>query len=210
MTRRKDISNELQEIGPNLARIAVTNPYRVPAHYFENLADLILIRIRTESAVTVEEELEMISPLLGGLKKSTPFSVPEGYFENLTARVTEKEEGARVISIPSRKFLKYAAAAITIGLITVLAWFFIKSPMPAKNQYAVKKDSAAEKQIQKKISEISDNEIASYVENSTMNDEVYSASDLKDEGMQAMLADISDHDLEKYLEQNVSLKEKLN
>lgn len=82
--------------------------------------------------------------------------------------------------------------------------------MPAKNQYAVKKDSAAEKQIQKKISEISDNEIASYVENSTMNDEVYSASDLKDEGMQAMLADISDHDLEKYLEQNVSLKEKLN
>jgi hypothetical protein len=204
--RRKDIKEELQEIGPNLARLDVTNPYRVPAGYFDNLAETILSRVKNTSA---KEELESISPLLSGLTKTTPFSVPEGYFENLKA--TPKAEGARIISMPARNFMKYAAAAITIGLITVLAWFFIKSPKETNNQYAVKKDTISEKQIEKKIGEISDNEIATYLNNSSIDDvEDDGTADLKDEDVQVMLAYISDQDLEKYLEQNNSLKAKLN
>ena len=123
MNRRKEILDELTDAAPNLAGIDNQHPYRVPAGYFENLPEMILLRIKTENAGSVREEMDMISPLLGGLSKKMPFSTPDGYFESLAPQVTSSQkqaEPARVVKMfqPRRTF-RMAAAAVTIGIIGI-------------------------------------------------------------------------------------------
>src|SRR6476620_2120758 len=93
MNRRKEIPDELKNIAPSLAGIDFQQPYKVPAGYFEDLPEQIMLRIRLEDAGSPQEELEIISPFLGGLSKKMPFSTPEGYFDTLTPAIrgTENE-----------------------------------------------------------------------------------------------------------------------
>jgi hypothetical protein len=207
MKRRKDIQDELIEISPELANLNVSNPYKVPAGYFDNLAEAIMLRIKTQGEESAKEELENISPLLGGMKKTMPFSVPEGYFEKLSPEIPKQ---ARVVSLKAGKLFKYAAAAVTIGLITVMAWFFIKTPSGLNNGLAINNDSTTVNQIQNNFKNISDSEIAGYIDNVGMNNIENETADLNDEDVQLMLADVSDKELEKYLEQHTSEKPKMN
>ena len=87
MNSRKEILDELTDAAPALTGISLQHPFRVPAGYFDNLAEVILSRVRTEYAGSAKEELDLISPLLGGLSKKMPYSMPDGYFETLTPSV---------------------------------------------------------------------------------------------------------------------------
>ncbi|HEY6064278.1 MAG TPA: hypothetical protein VIV35_11750, partial [Chitinophagaceae bacterium] len=60
-------------------------------------------------------ELETLSPLLSGLKKTMPYSVPQGYFESLGEK--RNKPAVKIISITSRKWFRYAAAAVITGVI---------------------------------------------------------------------------------------------
>src|SRR5215813_1320631 len=98
MESRINILNELQEISPEVARISFLNPYKVPAGYFEELAEQILWkakagvnpykvpdgyfeglaeavlkRVKAEGADTAGEELEILSPLLSKIGKKSPY-----------------------------------------------------------------------------------------------------------------------------------------
>ena len=215
MNRRKEITDELNDAAPLLEGIDLQHPYRVPAGYFEDFAERILLRIRLENAGSAQEELEIISPLLSGLSKQMPFSTPEGYFDTLipeihgTKTVVERKPARVVKMFQPQKTFRMAAAAVTIGVISFAAWLFLREP--AIDHFATKTDTEVQKELKNKVGELSDNELAAFIENSTILT-TYDSTNLEDIGeddVKLMLADISDQELEKLIDQN-SVKEKFN
>ncbi len=112
-------------------------PYSVPQGYFEGLAEKAMQSVHESNYnQTASEELATLSPLLSGLKKEMtartghsdgPFAVPQGYFESLTENISRKENKpvAKIISITSRKWFRYAAAAVVIGIIATTGFILI-------------------------------------------------------------------------------------
>ncbi len=86
METRITILNELKDISPIVAQAGFDLPYQVPQGYFENLAEMILQRIKTES-LSAQEEVETLSPLLGSLSRKLPYEVPADYFSELSGNV---------------------------------------------------------------------------------------------------------------------------
>jgi hypothetical protein len=72
MTNRKNIENELVELGSSLQGIIPANPYEAPKGYFDQLPGAVLDRVIRED----------FSPVLNKTN-TNPYLVPEGYFENL-------------------------------------------------------------------------------------------------------------------------------
>ena len=111
MQKASEISVELLSISPLLAEAVKINPYRVPAWYFDTLAEeikaeilipvtlpnsafsvpggyfeglagQIMDKVSKESNVTeTDEELAAIAPVLLSIGKRNVYSVPDGYFE---------------------------------------------------------------------------------------------------------------------------------
>jgi hypothetical protein len=214
MNRRKEILDELKDAAPSLGA-DFQLPYEVPTGYFEGLSARIMLRIRLENAGSVKEELEIISPFLSGLSKEMPFSTPQGYFDTLTPgiRVAPRQverKPARVVKMfqPQRTF-RMAAAAVTIGIIGIAAWFFMREP--AKDQYATKTDVEVQKELKNKVGELTESEMTHFIEGNTVLTAYDSTSleEINEDDVKLMLADIPDQELEKYLNQN-SVKEKFN
>lgn len=68
---RKDIIQELNELGSGLAGTPFQNIYSVPGGYFEAFASSVLSRVNAENG----------NEFLPGLPKSNPYKVPVGYFD---------------------------------------------------------------------------------------------------------------------------------
>ena len=214
MNRRKEILDELKDAAPSLG-VDFQLPYKVPAGYFEGLAERILLRIRLENAQSAQEELEIISPFLSGLTKEMPFSTPEGYFDTLTPgiRVAPKEElrkPARVVKMfQPQKTFRMAAAAVTVGIVGIAAWLFMREP--SKDQYATKSDIEVQSELKNKVGELTESELTSFIAGSTILTAYDSTSleEINEDDVKLMLADIPDQELEKYLILH-SVKEKFN
>jgi hypothetical protein len=214
MNRRKEIPEELNNIAPTLAGLDFQQPYKVPAGYFESLPGQILLRIRLENAASAKEELEVISPFLSGLSKKMPFTTPEGYFDTLAPGIRSSEEDGREPAVVVRMFqprrtFRLAVAAVTIGIIGIAAWLFMREP--SAPQYATKTDIEVQKELKNKVGEISENELANFVESNTNITFTDSTSmvEIGEEDVKLMLADISDRELERYLDQH-SAKQNFN
>lgn len=90
MTRDRYILNELFEISPLITNISNKMYYEVPEGYFNDLSDIILQRVRKQTALeSSSEELQELSPLLYSVSKKMPFEVKENYFEVLSENVIE-------------------------------------------------------------------------------------------------------------------------
>lgn len=111
-------ADELNALSPQLGKLSKEMPYSLPKDYFETLTDNVLKTIQT-GGLSSKDELAAISPLLSSLKKETPYSVPEGYFESLspTRREEEVQPSLKVVSLFSRTWFRYAAAAVVAGII---------------------------------------------------------------------------------------------
>lgn len=223
METKSAILSELKEISPVLAGIGSGLTYQVPDGYFDGLAAVILNRIKTQG-LSAKDELQTLSPLLGGLSKKSPYQVPEGYFEdaspllmqlrnketyavpqgyfeNLATAILNKvreRKPAKVVSMnTSRRFMRYAAAAVVAGVMAVAGWFYFANSSTGSGS-----EVAAVEQLSDD-SKISDEEIAKYLEGETIpvvtaatlaeNDEM-GASDIKE-----MLSDVSDDELQQYI-----------
>jgi ATP-dependent helicase YprA (DUF1998 family) len=118
VNNKQDILNELKTISHLLLSLKEKEKELViPAHYFEDLSDILLLQTKEESAV------------LSALKKEKP-QVPDSYFENFGDTVLSKikpEENGKEIKLPKSQnkifnlFSKIAFAASIVGAI-----FFIK------------------------------------------------------------------------------------
>ena len=121
MNNKQAILNELKTISPFLLSLKEKEQdLVVPAHYFEALADIVLLQTKEESEI------------LFALTREKP-QVPDSYFENFGDTVISKirkEEKGNVINLPQSQhkiftlFSKVAFAASIIGAI-----FFIKQAM---------------------------------------------------------------------------------
>jgi len=84
MPQNINILNELNELNSCLAGLKADNIYPVPVGYFENLAEIVLKRIKAIEATNAIDELLHLSPFLSKLAKETPYKIPGQYFENLS------------------------------------------------------------------------------------------------------------------------------
>lgn len=210
MIKNPDILSELREIAPAADQWSCDVPYRIPEGYFEGLAGQVLRRIKAEEAASVSEELEMLSPLLSGINKKNPFTAPEGYFEDLSRTTVHQlkpgpaASNAVTISLTKRVF-RYAVAAAVAGVIAVSAWFLVKDPGEALNGNAAVAQKESVLPNEKALENISESEMAAYIEGSTLPvtyETISPATDIKDEDVKLMLAEVSDQELQSYLEQN--------
>jgi hypothetical protein len=201
-------------LSPLLSVTPKSLPFDLPHGYFDTLPQLIMSRIKDAGVTNDPEELETLSPLLSSIGKQMPYSVPAGYFENLAENLKPgARQPAKVVALSARRIFRYAAAAVTIGLIFIAAWFYNRQPaepsITATSPIGV--DSTG--QIDIKMESISEQEIASYIDEGSLVyplDNTFGGDELADIDATVMFEDISDRELEQYLQLNQPQKEKYN
>jgi len=180
---------ELAHLSPLVAALPKDMPYAVPYGYFESM-DISLAAI-TSDHQSAKEELKSLSALLGGMKKEMPFAVPEGYFDSIPAVTSQP---ARVVSMPSKKWFKYAVAAIFVGIIATTVVLI-------NNNEKVDPDTNSYSWVEKKMKKVSTDEIENFVE---LSDEVLPhneivANNTKSNEVKELIKDIPVNEIEAFL-----------
>ena len=187
-------AEELGYLSPILSNVSKKLPYTVPTGYFEGLEEKLMQTVRNSSDYqTATEELETLSPLLSGLKKEMPYSVPQGYFETLAADINTQanETETKVVSISSRKWFRYAAAAMVVGVIATLSFMLI-------NQDKVTADKDSYAWVKKNIKKVSTEKIEEFIQ-LTGEDKSIASIDTKIEDVKELIKDVPDNEIQSLL-----------
>ncbi|NOT51693.1 MAG: hypothetical protein HOP10_10505 [Chitinophagaceae bacterium] len=149
---------ELNHLSPLLNTISKQNIYSVPVGYFERLAENAMRSAREGNEYqTAKEEIESLSPLLSGLKKENPYSVPQEYFESIDIPF---KPATKVVSITHRKWFRYAAAAMVIGIITMTGVLIFGN----EEKKQAKSLAKFEKKLNNEIKTMSDNDLQDFMQ----------------------------------------------
>lgn len=190
-------ADELNIVSPTLANLSKAMPYQVPQGYFEVLPEKMLGIVQKNNLQSAKEELESISPLLSGLKKEMPYSIPQDYFEN-TIQVSAKPH-VKVISISSRKWFRYAAAAVVVGVIAMAGFLYLNQ----SGDITARSLAKFEKRLNKEIKKTSDKELDEFIqqfsEAGLTGEEKVSTAD--DKEVKELLKDIPETELKEFLEE---------
>ena len=196
---------ELAILSPLLDSIDRKMPYSLPAGYFAGLAEQVMeVSRATEPLALVDADQSLLNL---GLENKNPFQVPDGYFDGLAATVLNgvaEPVSAKVISIPRKlSWLKYAAAAVVIGVIGTASLLFFNKQVHLKHTDPLQS-----------LAQVGEQEMMNYLENQsspavsldTTNSIAYidlnNDSDPKD-----LLNDIPDNELQQYIDDHVSAKD---
>lgn len=141
-------SEELAALSPLLAGLPRQTPFAIPENYFhENLVP----------PVTAAEEL----PAWMHQARTMPHAVPAGYFDNFSAAVLQqvapKKEQGRVVSMFSRNWVRYAAAAVVTGAIVLGGFLFSGNNGPSLS-------SQPEAWLENKLRNVSSEELDDFIE----------------------------------------------
>lgn len=189
---------ELNYLSPSISNIPKQNIYTVPAGYFENLAENAMQSIREGNdhltkesfGQTAKEEIEILSPMLSGLKKEMPYSVPQGYFEN----IAPVKQETKVVSITHRKWFRYAAAAMVIGIIAITSLLIFNN----RKDPAEKVLAKAVKEV-KKMSDKDIDDFIQYTDAGLNGEEKVSVNNTAE--IKELLKDIPDSELKEFIEE---------
>jgi hypothetical protein len=147
--------DELAALSPFLDGISRETPYRAPLGYFDGLEKKLMEGVlKSDSDQSAEKELESLSPLLSGIKKEMPYSVPEGYFNHVTIPTHTRKKEAKVVSLTSRKWFRYAAAAVVTGFVA-LGGFLI---------FGNNKSTTPQDIVKQTVNTVSEKDINSFIE----------------------------------------------
>jgi len=180
-------------------------PFNVPDRYFDELDEKIMEIIRSRPDYqTSTEELESISPLLSSISKRPVYSVPKGYFENFRPGVEEKKE-TKVISITGRKWFRYAAAAIIVGVILMAGAIAINN---SSKDSAGKTLAKFEKEV-KKINDVKSTEnLIDFMDTGLNEKELASRQkSSKPDDVQQLLKDVSLDELKDFNEESKDIED---
>lgn len=181
----QDTAEELATLSPLLSGLKKEMPFSIPEGYFETATPVFF----TEQ--TAAEELVSLSPLLHSLTKEMPYSVPADYFENLVATPAQEKQGpAKVVSLGSRKWFRYAAAAVVIGFVAVSGFFFFN-----RSNTNVTAEGGAVAEVIKKVSA---EKIDQFVEMTASETDELAQVDTKAE-VNTLMKDISDKEIQEFL-----------
>jgi len=111
--------DEIHTLSPVLANIGNANIFTVPNSYFEHLA------AELTQKCSVVTETEMISATVVSIGNKNQFTVPEGYFNKVTNNIISALPAAtKVVKMQGHfRILRYAAAAVIVGLLGLLVFF---------------------------------------------------------------------------------------
>ncbi len=185
-----EAKDELNILSPYLNNLSKENPFKTPIGYFDGLEERMMNLVRTSADYqTSDEELESLSPLLQSLKNENPYTIPHGYFENLSAPVVEK---TKVVSMVNRKWLRFAVAAMMIGLISMVGISVIKNNTG---------DPIAkiEKKATREINKSSNEELNDFIQNTST--DVAAIEKKSDIELNDLLKDIPDEELNQFVEE---------
>jgi hypothetical protein len=178
MHQNKTIHEELEALSPFWTTIQSQMPYVVPANYFESLPSIVRAKIETEA---VYEELELVAPLLNSIPKANVYQQP----------VTAPQK-----ALPVFRIVKWAVAAVFIGVVAVGAFMF--------NNKSQKIDYAAYMHVDqtKLLQTISDSTLLSYMD---VHENLISTSDISIpeydlETSTSLIEQSSDEELLEYIE----------
>ena len=203
----KSAGEELGYLSSVLNTISRQMPYSVPSEYFEGLEDNLMRCVReSNNDQTVKEELETLSPLLSGLNKQMPYSIPQGYFEGinkeLTAKLNTKTE-TRVVSITSRKWFRYAAAATVIGLV-ILSGLLLGKGKP------VDPNKSPDEWVAKNVKKVSTEKIDDFIkladEESTGKGSFVNNGEKSDE-LKELMKDVPENQIQEFLNETAALSD---
>lgn len=189
------LHDEMKFLSPFISNIPPVNPYSVPVGYFEKLEDTLMGVIRnTEEDQTPQEELEDLSPLLSSLNKQIPYKVPERYFDSLNSAVSKKitSSEAKVISLSSRKWFRYAAAAVIVGFIALggLLFLYKKETIdPSDKSFAW---------VEKSMKKVSTDEIDEFIDMTDKMAPVIASNGEKND-VKELIKNISDKEIQDFL-----------
>lgn len=202
--------DELAHLSPVLSMLSKQMPYSIPAGYFDQLNENIIQSVIASSdRLSAQDETTALSPLLGGLKKEMPYQVPQGYFENLSAGVTRKEDrpAGKVISLSSRKWFSYAAAAVITGVIVMAGFFLFNNTV--EKQEGGKVFAKVTKDV-KKLSDMQKDDLIDFLNAGLSGTETAQVnSDNKSKEIQQLLKDVSESELKDFQEQTEDLEDVL-
>ncbi|HEY0272063.1 MAG TPA: hypothetical protein VGC22_02710 [Chitinophaga sp.] len=192
-------NGEDAEVAAILDGLPKTSPLDRPdPSYFSQLSSQVMQRIHLEDASAALEEAREIDQLLAGLPKEHPFTpAPPAYFTTLGGQVLDRirqaEGPAKVVALPARRgWVKWAAAACSIGVLATAGAFFFRN-------HTLSLDA--------QLSKISDQELVDYLQTHTDefdNDAIYASigtvAPATDKEDAAQIEDISTDDLNQYIE----------
>jgi len=163
------------------------NPYSIPVEYFDGLANAFLTKIKSKEAIyaippnyfeslpfqvlqkiqqaekrnEITEELVLFAPFLNTISKANVYQINAPYFENLRT-VDLVKNGKVVKSKTPFKWLKYAAAAAVIGVISLS--IFSLNTKKDDIQILASYHQALKTNVEKSVVNISDTDLNTEVE----------------------------------------------
>ncbi len=199
---------ELGYLSPMLGNISKQMPYTVPTGYFEEIAEKALQTVHTNNhEQSAKEELATLSTLLSGLNKKMPYAVPQGYFENLAKKINTQETRpvAKIISITSRKWFRYAAAAAITGIIFLAGFsYFSNEKVPGGKALA-----KFTRDI-KKLDDTQKDNLINFIDAGLKGDETAQINtDNKKEEVKDLLQGVSAEELKDFEEQTEDIQDVL-
>lgn len=203
------VSDDEAILFPLLYSINKEMPFAVPQNYFNQLSENIVSG--SKAVEFINETSEELSPFMISLKNKNVYQTPAEYFENFSDSVINKinePQQAKVISFNNKKsWLKYAAAAVVIGVIgTSSILFFNKQHASSTNSDPVQS-----------LAKLSDQEMVNYLENQSTpvvfsdSSSAVASMDLNNENEDKdLLSDVPDDELQQYADQDVTSKNLIN
>ena len=192
-------AEELGHLSPLLSQLPKTMPYTVPSGYFEEM-ESTLVSVAMYGEQEASEELGNLSPLLSGLKKEMPYSVPAGYFDTISTPVTEAHQPAKVVAMGgSRKWFRYAAAAVVTGVVALLSILYFSQDNTGNTEGTLA--AKFEKSMLKEIRKTSDTVLTEFVkqfDEAGLRTDETAATDTNKE-VKDLLKDIPENELNQFL-----------
>jgi hypothetical protein len=204
----KNATDELKFLSPVLSNLSKQMPYEVPADYFESLGNNLMQSVReSDDYHTAKEELATISPLLSGMTKQMPFNLPKDYFENLNSDLQSKlnnQRTTKIVSISSRKWFRYAAAAMVIGII------FLSSLFILQKRKTVDPNKSPDEWVAKNVKKVNADKIDDFIkladQESTTKGSVAN-KDVKPEEMKELMKDVPENQIQDFLNETAAVAE---
>ncbi|MBS1669627.1 MAG: hypothetical protein JST58_19820 [Bacteroidetes bacterium] len=203
-------TSELENLSPLLSSIGKKLPFSMPDGYFSGLSENIVGGAKAVDFVN--DELENHSPLMESLRNKSTYEAPIGYFktlpESILLKVAKQPAQAKVVSIQTkRNWLRYAAAAIVVGIIASSTLFVLNYRKPYT---ALAKLDAS--QLADSLHNTKDEDILNYLQSHNVpivdsSSNNMASLDLTEATVDDMLADVPDSELQQYVNDHYSIKE---
>lgn len=184
---------EAELLAPVFKHVPEKSPYTVDTAYFANNEQSLLLAVKGLSQ-SPAEELESLSPLLSSLKKENPYSVPDNFFSQVTIPSSvETATETKVIAMSSRKWFRYAAAAVVTAFVVVSGFLIFTKKQtidPSEKSFAW---------VKKNMNKVSTDEITNFIELADETAPVVAVNSETTSDVKELMKNVSDKDIQDFL-----------